>query len=87
MNRPIALASSGVLTPIPDTHRTIRYTDDAEILAMGDEEYLAAIDALGGAWSNRDDISDHWLEEIRGEWDKRLGDLYGVSDTSSNPPF
>ncbi len=44
---------------------------------MSDEEYLAALGALGGIWADRDDISDNWLEEIRDEWDKRLDGLYG----------
>ncbi|MEW6241347.1 MAG: hypothetical protein AB1564_11120, partial [Chloroflexota bacterium] len=43
------VANSGTpkIGPYPG-RRTIRYTDDSEILAMSDKEYIEAINALGG---------------------------------------
>ena len=61
-----------VLPSSASIRRTVRHSDDPKILTMSDKDYLAAISALGGAWTDTENMSDSWLEDIRNEWDKRL---------------
>lgn len=57
------------------------FEDDPELAAMTDTELVAAAKALYGAWADREDIGETWLEDLRAadaaEWDKRLAELYG----------
>lgn len=51
-------------------------SEDPEILAMSEEEIRAEVLAAFGAWADRDDITDDWLDDIRRGWSDRLDDLY-----------
>lgn len=51
--------------------------EDPETAAMSDKEILAEVRAMFGAWADRDDIDDNWLDDIRSTWDDRLDGLYG----------
>ncbi|GIV66682.1 MAG: hypothetical protein KatS3mg054_0668 [Chloroflexus sp.] len=51
-------------------------SEDPEILAMSEEEIRAEVLAAFGAWADRDDITDDWLDGIRRGWSDRLDDLY-----------
>lgn len=86
LNLKVATANSGLpnVAPLPVNARDVRYTNDPEILRMSKAEYIAAIEALSGIWSNRDDISNDWVDEIRSEWDKRVDVLYGSSNSADN---
>jgi hypothetical protein len=57
------------------------FEDDPEIAAMSNAEIVAAAKALCGAWANRQDIDDNWVENMRNQWSdgwkERLADLYG----------
>lgn len=59
---------------------------DAQIAAMSSEELAGEIRALAGAWADRDDVGDHWLDELREDistgWAKRIEELYGDEDLS-----
>jgi hypothetical protein len=48
---------------------TNRYEPDPEIAAMSDEELLAEVKLLFGAWADRDDLDDNWRDEIWEGWD------------------
>ena len=78
LNLRVAIANSGLpnVSLLPTNVRDIRYTDNPELLRMSKPDYIAAIAALSGIWSDRNDISDNWVDEIRSEWDKRIDDLY-----------
>jgi hypothetical protein len=49
---------------------------DAEIQAMTMDEIISAIEAQFGAWADREDIGDDWVERLRSESDDRLSDIY-----------
>jgi hypothetical protein len=53
------------------------FDNDPEIAALTDSELMADINALFGAWEDREEITDDWLENMRRGWDDRLTDLYG----------
>ncbi len=55
---------------------SVNYSEDPEILAMSEEEIRAEILAAFGAWADRDDITDDWLDDLRRGWSDRLDDLY-----------
>lgn len=54
---------------------------DAKIAAMSPDELADAIMSLAGSWSDREDITDNWLDELRADmtagWEERLKELYG----------
>lgn len=57
------------------------FEDDPEIAAMTNEEIVAVAKALCGAWADRPDMDDNWLENSRKKWSdgwkERLDELYG----------
>jgi hypothetical protein len=59
------------------------YEEDPEILAMSDKEIVSEARAAFGMWADRDDITDTWLDELRGGWENRLDDIYGPNETNS----
>jgi len=56
------------------------FEDDMEIAYMSDEAIEAEVLAMFGSWADRDDITDTWLDDIRGGWDTRLDELYGTDE-------
>ena len=63
--------------------KTIRYTNDPEILAMSDEEYIAAVLALGGSCAG-DNLEDS-IEELNKISREKLSALF--DDATSHPSF
>lgn len=63
--------------------KTPIYEEDPEIMAMTDEEILNEVLAMAGAWADREDMSDTWLEDLRAGWIDRLGTLY--NEPTENP--
>jgi hypothetical protein len=59
------------------TSKNSAIDDDPEIAGLTDNELMAEIDAAFGAWKDREDITDDWLDNMRHGWDDRLTDLYG----------
>ncbi len=53
------------------------YEDDPEIAAMSRKELKAALEAAFGAWADRDDINDEWLDNLSKGWSLRFDELYG----------
>lgn len=82
LNVPVASADSGMLimSGLTPARKTVRYTDDPSILAMSDEEYLAAIAASGGSMADEKD----WVADLRAGWEKRLNDF--ETDAPPHPP-
>lgn len=46
--------------------------EDREISLMSDAEIVGAVEALFGAWADRDDLDDDWYDEFRGTWFDQL---------------
>jgi len=61
-----------------------KWTFDQNLPALSDEEIKAEILAAFGAWANREDITDDWLEELRRGWVERLDEIYGNQSKNSN---
>jgi hypothetical protein len=59
------------------TSKNSAIDDDPEIAGLTDNELMAEIEAAFGAWKDREDITDDWLDNMRHGWDDRLTDLYG----------
>ncbi len=55
---------------------TSNYFEDPEILLMSEDEIKVAVLAAFGAWADREDITDDWLDDLRRGWSDRLDDLY-----------
>jgi hypothetical protein len=85
-NWTITMASSGSLSPEIET-RPVIYDDDPELAAMSDAELVAAAKATFGAWAERVDIGDDWLNDLRSdmsaEWERRIAGMYGPDDKIS----
>ncbi|MEJ5202572.1 MAG: hypothetical protein WHV66_10115 [Anaerolineales bacterium] len=64
--------------------RFIDYSEDPEILAMSEEEIRAEVLAAFGAWADREDMTDDWLDELRRGWNDRLDELYADKPENSN---
>ena len=50
--------------------------NDSEIMSMSPDEIKAEVLAAFGAWADREDITDEWLEILRQSWNNRLDELY-----------
>jgi hypothetical protein len=53
------------------------FEDEPEIAPMSIDELRAAVEAAYGAWADREDITDDWLDNLRTGWNYRLEKLYG----------
>ena len=55
-------------------------------LSRSDEAIKDAVMALFGAWANREDMDDSWLDNLRAQmekgWRERLVELYGNEELS-----
>lgn len=58
------------------------YDNDPEILALTDAQIKAEALAMNGAWVDRDDINDEWLDNLRSGWNERLDEVYGPNNES-----
>lgn len=52
-----------------------RKSEAPEIPAISEEE-ISKILASFGAWADREDITDDWLDNLRSGWEQRLKELY-----------
>ena len=52
-------------------------------IQLSEKEKLDLALSCFGAWKDRDDINDNWLNDLRSGWDERLNDLYGEEKTDS----
>ncbi|PKN92971.1 MAG: hypothetical protein CVU44_11100 [Chloroflexi bacterium HGW-Chloroflexi-6] len=68
----------------PSSKKTLRYTSDPVLLSMSDDEYIAALEALGG--SAPDDNLEESIEALNAILNKDLEKIYNVvSDPDTHP--
>lgn len=73
---------TGIITRFYTMTEENRYIgeNDIEILAMTDVEIAREARAAFGSWSDHDDITDEWLENIRESWWARIDGIYDPDD-------
>lgn len=74
MSMTSTLGHTGMIAEKPRS--TIRFTDDPVLLAMSDDEYIAALEALGG--SVTDDGIGESIDELNAIWRDKLGEIYNA---------
>lgn len=62
---------------MPTKATTIIFEEDAAIATMSEKAIEAEVLAMFGSWADRDDITDNYLDDLRGGWGTRLDELYG----------
>lgn len=60
------------------------FANDFSEAPVLNEEIKAEILAAFGAWADRDDIPDDWLDSLRQSWTDRLDEIYNLEVKDSN---
>lgn len=77
-----AAIGTAYLDILTDSHPVDIVVDSRDLLAAGgaasDANLWNEVEKLFGAWADRNDLADDWLDQLRNEWDNRLADEYGI---------
>lgn len=82
MNKNLVTISTESAPMLSQTQKTIRHTNNPEILAMSDDEYIAAIQALSGSCAG-----DGMEESIKAMNDVWKTKLENITDHARTDPF